>query len=30
MMLFNWSPKCKEWRAKMAYKFKKKDTKEEI
>jgi branched-chain amino acid transport system permease protein len=30
MMLFNWSPKCKEWRAKMAYKFKKKGTKEEI
>jgi branched-chain amino acid transport system permease protein len=30
MMLFNWSPKCKEWRAKVAYKFKKKGTKEEI
>jgi branched-chain amino acid transport system permease protein len=30
MMLFNWSPKCKEWRAKIAYKFKKKGTKEEI
>jgi branched-chain amino acid transport system permease protein len=30
MMLFNWSPKCKEWRAKIAYKFKKKGTKGEI
>jgi branched-chain amino acid transport system permease protein len=30
MMLFNWSPKCKEWRAKVAYKFKKKGTKGEI
>jgi branched-chain amino acid transport system permease protein len=30
MMLFNWSPKCKEWRAKVAYRFKKKGTKGEI
>jgi branched-chain amino acid transport system permease protein len=30
MMLFNWSPKCKEWRTKVAYRFKKKGSKGEI
>ena len=30
MMLFNWAPKCIEWRQKMAQKFRKNTKKEAV